>query len=492
MKQLNAKLSVAAVIILVFLGVEFTNGIKLDKASVIDFPTFNTDVKKAKDQPLRSLKDLNDAIVNVAKKTNPTVVTIFTTQTIKVRQQNPFSQFFGGQPDQERQYQRRGLGSGVIVSDDGYILTNNHVIADADTIKVRLYNDEEVPAKVIGTDKQTDIGVIKIDADNLPVAQLGDSDSLRVGEMVLAIGSPLSPNLAHTVTMGIVSARGRTVRGLARYQDYIQTDAAINPGNSGGALINLDGKVVGINSAIASESGGYQGIGFAIPINMAQNVMNSIIEHGRVIRAYLGIRMGPVDETMAKALNLDQAQGVLVNSVEDGTPAAKAGLKEGDVIVKLNGDKVANMTRFASRIASNSPGTKVNLEVIRDGKRKDLTVTLTERPENLTENGGSGATGSLEQKLGFAVNTMDSDLAQKYDIDTRAKGVVVTGIGRRSEAYQRGLREGDLIISVGNRRVTNKKEFDDLMNQLIKNGSDVALLRVMRNGQGLFVSFKLK
>ncbi len=490
MKYWNNKFGIAALVLLIIAVVHFTTNVATEKASIVSFPDFDTEVQKAEEQDINSLKDFNDAIVNIADKTNPTVVTVFTEKTVEVQQRNPFFPFFGGEPEFEREIPRSGMGSGVIVSDKGYILTNHHVIAGADTVWVRMFNDEKVPANIVGSDKRTDVAVLQVDVENIPSITMGDSDSLRVGEMVLAIGSPMSEDLAHTVTMGIVSARGRTIKGLSLYQDFIQTDAAINRGNSGGPLINLDGELVGINTAIASQTGGYQGIGFAIPINIARNVMNSIIEHGEVRRAYLGIRGDNVDEAMAQAFDLDAPRGVIVNSVEEGTPAAKAGLKEGDVIVEINGEKVKNWRLFATRIASNPPGTRVTLTVLRDKKEKKIEVKLTKRPEDMMAS-GSGQQSSLEQKLGYGVETLNDNLAEEYDIQVQSGGVVVTSINRRSEAYQRGLREGDLVISVQRQRIESAEDYNAIMNKLLESGEQTALLRVVRDGNGYFVAFKL-
>ena len=352
----------------------------------VTFPDFDTSVQSAEDTPLNSIDDLNGAMVRIAEKTNPSVVAIFTSQTVNVRPNPLLQDFFG---DQEQQYERQGLGSGVIVSKDGYILTNNHVVEEADTIKVLFYNEKELSAKVVGTDPKTDLAVLHVNAKNLPTINFGDSESLQVGEYVLAIGNPLSQNLVHTVTMGIVSAKGRSqlnvikhARGQQTYENFIQTDAAINPGNSGGALIDMNGRLVGINTAIASETGGSQGIGLAIPVNLAQTVMNSIIEHGRVIRGYLGISIQNIDPTMADALGLDQTQGILISNVIDGSPADGAGLKEGDVILELNGDPVQNIEIFSTRIASTSPGTDVDLTYLRNGEKKTIDITLDELPNS--------------------------------------------------------------------------------------------------------------
>ena len=280
------------------------------RPEVAGAPAYVTESLNAADRPINTLRDFNHAFIDIAKAVNPTVVTVFTEKVFRVRQtfgfpffNTPFEQFFDfpRQEPREREYRQQGLGSGVIVSEDGYILTNNHVIADADTIQVRMLDNRILPAKVIGTDPKSDIAVLKVESEKaLPAIPFGNSDSLEVGEWVLAIGSPLSADLAHSVTSGIVSAKGRSNVGLAEYEDFVQVDAAINPGNSGGALINLDGKLVGINTAIVSRSGGFQGIGFAVPVNMARRVMESIIEHGTVIRGWLGVYIQDVNEATAR------------------------------------------------------------------------------------------------------------------------------------------------------------------------------------------------
>jgi serine protease Do len=301
------------------------------------------------DRPITSLRDLNEAFVELAEAVNPAVATVFTERVLRVRPSpgmffdHPFEDFFGEffqRPREPRsrecEYRQQGLGSGVVATDDGFIITNNHVIEGADTINVRLIDGRPMPAEVVGADAKTDIAVIKVDADDLVSIEIGDSDRLRVGEMVLAVGSPLSPNLAHSVTSGIVSAKGRSNVGLADYEDFIQTDAAINPGNSGGALINLDGELVGINTAIASRSGGYQGIGFAVPSNMARRVMESLIEHGTVVRGWLGIYIQDIDEALAAAMDLEGERGALVSDLSEDGPAEKAGVQQGDIIVTLD------------------------------------------------------------------------------------------------------------------------------------------------------------
>jgi Trypsin-like serine proteases, typically periplasmic, contain C-terminal PDZ domain len=302
--------------------------------------------------------------VDIADQTTPTVVTVRTAQTVRVRQMDPFSMFFGEPGSgQVRERVRRGLGSGVIVSDDGIILTNHHVIEDATEIIVDTYDGNEYTAEVVGTDPMMDIAVLRVDAEVLPSISLGNSDDVRVGELVLAVGSPLDESLAHSVSMGIISAKGRSIgiyENVAGYENFLQTDAAINPGNSGGALVNMDGELIGINSAIASRSGGNQGIGFAIPMNMARQAMESILKEGRVVRGYLGITWGgDVDQTMARALRLDRPNGIIIGSVQEGGPADKAGLQSEDVIISIDGESIRGWAQLRTKIASTPPGENI-------------------------------------------------------------------------------------------------------------------------------------
>ncbi|MGH7449941.1 MAG: Do family serine endopeptidase, partial [bacterium] len=381
-------------------------------------PGESASVVPAKDRPIASLRDLNIAFVEIAESVNPTVVTVFIEQIFKVRQTptpfgfpfsgDPFREFFGeqffGSPQQQRmpreqEFRQQGLGSGVIVnSDEGYILTNNHVVAEADSISIRTFDERTMPAKVIGTDPKTDIAVIQVKASNLRAIKLGNSDQLRVGEWVLAIGSPMSANLAHTVTSGIVSAKGRSNVGLADYEDFIQTDAAINPGNSGGALVNMDGELVGINTAIATRSGGFQGIGFTVPINMARSVMESLLKHGKVVRGWLGVSIQDINETMAKAMKLKNAAGALVGDVTDDSPAARAGIKSSDVIIEINGKKVQNSAQLRNEVAGTAPGTTVTLKIVREGKEQTFEVKLAELPGRVAAN---GIKQELQELLGF-------------------------------------------------------------------------------------------
>ena len=459
-------------------------------------PEYTTDnnVTSAENRPISSLLDLNNAIVDIAEKTNPAVVTITTEKVQEQRvMRNPFSQFFGnpyGQQDPEtREFTQRGLGSGVIVSEDGYILTNNHVIENVDEIKVKLFNGDEVEAELIGTDPSTDIAVVKIDMDNLPAVKIGDSESLKVGAFVLAIGSPLSQNLAHTVSFGIVSAKSRSI-GLinsgAGFEDFIQTDAAINPGNSGGAMIDMNGELVGINSAIASRSGGNDGIGFAIPINLAKRIMDDLIDDGEVSRGYLGMYFGgEVDKTMAKALGLDDARGIIVARVEEDGPSDKAGLKEQDVIVAIDGQQVVDWNMFRSKIASMKPNDVVKLNIIRNGKEKTIEVTLGERNIDEIASVRPEKAESMEEKLGFTVTDLDANVRGQLQLDSSTEGVVVNKIKDSSNAYERGLRRGDVITTVKNKKVETSSEFYDEL-------EEVVLLKIIRNNGNQFIAFELK
>lgn len=455
----------------------------------------------AQDRPIMTLRDLNRAFIDLAAQVKPTVVTVSTERILTLRQRSPFGSPFANDPffdfffgprdnrqqPREREYRQEGLGSGVIVSKDGYILTNNHVVTNADSIYVGLYDGRRHSAIVIGTDPQTDIAVLKIDTDNLPFITIGNSDSLQVGEIVLAVGSPMSENLAATVTQGIVSAKGRSNVGLADYEDFIQTDAAINPGNSGGPLVNLDGALVGLNTAIVSRSGGFQGIGFAVPSNMAMRVMNSLIAEGRVVRGWLGVSIQDIDETIARAMKLPQTTGALVGDVTDDSPAARAGLEAGDLIVSVDGRTIQNSSQLRNQIAATAPGSTVSLGIIRNDRSMTVSVRLGELPSEFAR---GGVTTDIQDLLGFSAQTINSDLARRYNIDSRATGVVVTSINSESEAYAAGLREGDLIRSVDRQRIQSADQFYTIVNE--KKRGDSVLLRVIRGGNAFFMAFALR
>lgn len=493
------KISIAAMIAVVFLfvGMHYATDNGSSSASVFNLPKFNSTQTTADETPITTLKDFNDAIVNIAERTNQTVVTITTTQTVTRRQQTPFSFFFDDPRfDQEQEYSRRGLGSGVIVSADGYILTNNHVIENAEEINVQFFDGDEMDAEVVGTDPASDIAVLKVTAEeDLSAIAMGDSDEIKAGEMVLAIGSPLGQQFAHSVSMGIVSASGRSSLGLNDYENYIQTDAAINPGNSGGALINLDGELVGINTAIASRTGGYQGLGFAIPVNMARDVMEALITEGRVARGYLGIYWAEaeVDRTMAQALGLERARGVLIGRVEPGTPAEDAGLREGDVILSLDGKEIKSWRDFQVDIGSRKPGDVVQLEIFREGEQLDIEVELGEldAEEFASNNVDNEEMNDLRETLGFSVDNLTNSIRQQLQLNEDVQGVVVTNISGGSPAARQGLQRGDVITRVGDQDVTSPGEFYGAIQNFIDSETDAVLLRVNRQGRNVFIAIEL-
>lgn len=482
-----------ATAIIVLLGVNVYTG-NSNNNSTLASPDYDTNVIASENRAVASLKDMNDAIVDIAEKTNPAVVTITTEKTQQIRRVDPFAMFFGnpsGRDGQTQEYVRRGLGSGVIVSDEGFILTNNHVIDDTDEIKVRLFNGDEVNADLIGTDPETDIAVLKINVDNLPTVKLGNSDNAKVGSFVLAIGSPLSEDLAHTVSFGIVSARGRSLNNLTAYGDYIQTDAAINPGNSGGALIDMNGELVGINSAIASKSGGNDGIGFAIPVKLAKRIMDDLIDDGAVSRGYLGMySAGEVDKTMAEALGLSKARGIIIGEVVDNSPAEKGGLKEEDIIVSIDGEEVFDYDAFRTKIASYKPGKILEILIIRDGKEKEISVTLGTRP-NEESASNIPVKMDIDEKLGFKVTDLTSDLKNQLNLVNDISGVMVNSIAESSNAFKRGLRKGDIITAVKRKNIETAKEFYKEVEDRAVIGDQAILLTVERGNLKQFIAFKI-
>jgi len=449
---------------------------------------------------ISSLYDLSEAFAEVAEKVTPSVVTVYSEKVIRLRRwRSPFEEFFFGdeffrqffgvprrrrQPEEEK-FIQRGLGSGVIVREDGYILTNYHVIKGADDIRVKTHKREVYEAKVIGTDPQTDLAVLKITARGLPAATLGNSDNIRVGEWVLAIGNPFSDALESTVTAGIISAKGRSLQ-LAAYEDFIQTDAAINPGNSGGPLVNLRGEVIGINTAIVSQVQQYAGIGFAIPINIAKRVMEDLVTKGKVERGYLGVYIQDVDDDLAKAIGLEEIYGAVITDVTKGSPADKAGLREGDVIVEFNGQKVRDVDHLRVLVSSARPNSKATLKINRDGRFKEITVTLGELPSEAKEIRPSE---KAREKLGLEVQDLTRELARRYGYEGE-KGVIITKVDPDSPAGRKGLEPGDLIKEINREPIKDIRDYNRIVGQA-KPG-DVLLFRVLVHRQKVHRFFALE
>jgi serine protease Do len=424
------------------------------------------------------------SIADVTERVVPAVVSISLTKLSRVQGPSMFPFFFGPGPEQgERREQ--GMGSGVIVSGDGYVLTNNHVVQDAQNIRVVLYDRREFDAEVVGTDPKSDVAVIRLKSppSDLKPITVGDSSQLRLGDVVLAIGNPFG--VGQTVTMGIVSAKGRADVGIADYEDFIQTDAAINPGNSGGALVNMEGKLVGINTAILSRSGGYQGIGFAIPTNMATPIMESLKKFGRVTRGWLGVSIQDIDQDLAQTMKLPVARGVVLADVQPGSPAAKAGLRRGDAIVKVDGRGVESSGQFRNAIAAAGANRQVTLELYRDGKLVALPAALGEMPQDATRSGSgpSGQPGRRDSD-GLALSELTPEARRSFGIgDDVPKGVVVTGVAQGSVAARAGLRSGDVLLEVNRKAVASVREFEDAYSKAKGN----VLLLLYRRGATVFV-----
>lgn len=440
-----------------------------------------------------------NSYASVVKKVTPSVVNIVSTKTVRMPRFHQFfddpmlERFFGAPPrgrgGGSRNLEQRSLGSGVIVTEDGYILTNNHVVegADPDGVEVALGDGtQRFKAKVIGNDPQTDIALLKIDAKNLPAITLADSDTLEVGDVVLAVGNPY--NVGQTVTMGIVGALRRGGFGITDYEDFIQTDAPINVGNSGGALVDTQGRLVGINQSIVSPSGGNTGIGFAVPINIARMVMDRLVSEGKVLRGYLGVMIQPVTPDLAKSFNLPDTSGALVGGVSPKTPAEQAGLKEGDVITAVNGKKAADSRHVRLMISQNAPGSTIKLTIVRDGKAREVSVKLAEMPggEAGESNGAAGSLGAEKNSEhdgldGVEVDDLTPPVRQQYSIPSNVSGVLVTRVDPDSNAYEAGLREGNVIQEIERKTVRTAEEAVKICEQA---KGERLLVRVWSNERG--------
>ncbi|NOQ52220.1 MAG: Do family serine endopeptidase [Desulfuromonadaceae bacterium] len=455
----------------------------------------------AQDAGLKNLRETGKAFRSVAKQVSPAVVFI---QVEKEAEQqsistSPFGNHpfgdeffrrFFGQPPQQREPKKTkkrretGQGSGFIISSDGYIMTNNHVVGGADRVTVQLLDGREFTAKIIGTDPPTDVALIKIEAEEkLPYLKLGNSDRLEVGDWVLAFGNPFG--LSHTLTAGIVSAKGRSGIGLTDYENFIQTDAAINPGNSGGPLVNLDAEVIGMNTAIFSRSGGYMGIGFAIPINMAKTIHTQLIEHGSVTRGRLGVYIQELTKELAESFDIKQTQGILIAQVIDDSPAEDAGLKQGDVIVALDGKKVTRVASFRNKIALTRPNSKVALTIIRNGRRKSIEVTVGALD---SDEKGKPVDSDKIPKLGMSLQKLTAELAEQLGYE-EAEGVLVTAVEAGSLAERAGLKRGDLIEEVNRQAVSEPRQVKKLIKESQKK---TILLLVRRKDANRYLALKLE
>ena len=469
------------------MAVNFSNVKSLVANSQIDFKT-DPPVKTGTD-----LKGLNDAFVEISKTVTPAVVFIDVTSNVKQKNDDKNFQFFFG-PDFQmpEDMPQHGSGSGVIISKDGYIMTNNHVVANASDkgIKVILSDKREFTAKLIGRDQNTDIAVIKIDAEDLPVASVGNSDNVQVGQWVLAIGNPLGLN--NTVTAGIVSALGRNINidgNSYAINNFIQTDAVINPGNSGGALVDINGLVVGINAAIKTTTGYYQGYGFAIPMNIAKNVAAELIKNGKIERGYIGVSIKDVDSKDAKGLGLDKARGVLVQNVIKGGAGDEAGLKTGDVILSVDGKDVNAANELQTIVGSKRPGENAALVVFRDGKNMDVNVKLKPRTEgdislnnqSQEKNNSESETNSKKfESLGLLVTELPSSMKQQYDLDY---GVLIKDVAHFSEAFNRGMRSGYVIVEADKQKINSISDLESVLGK--KSSGDIVVFKVVTQQKDL-------
>ncbi len=467
-----------------------------DKAAEKKDPAKATAVSLAvSDRPVARDGKFGFSFAPVVKKVAPSVVKI--TATVKGREvrsqeflpglDDPMlRRFFGensrGNGRTFRTPPQQGVGSGVVLTKDGFIVTNNHVVDGADEVKVGLQDGREFTAKVIGKDPKSDLAVVKVDAKDLPAVEIADSDKIEVGDLVLAVGNPF--NIGQTVTMGLVSATGRATLGLD-YEDFIQTDAAINPGNSGGALVDAEGRLIGINTAILSRSGGNQGIGFAIPVNLARDVMNSLVTEGKVTRGYLGVMIQDVTPALARKLDLKQHQGALIGGVEPKSPADKAGLRSGDVVIEIDGKAVADSRHLKLAAARTKPGESVTVKILRDGSTRKLDVTVKELPgsEPLAK-ADAGHSEDIEALQGVAVADLDGKLRRQFNIPENVRGAIVVEVEDGSAAAEAGLKPGDVILEINKQPV---KSSEDAVRLTEHPKDKTTLLRIWSQGGSRFL-----
>ncbi len=449
--------------------------------------------------PVVNSGPVQNSYADVVSRVTPAVVTIRSARRARPAQQHPFMDdprfrdFFGDRaPQQQPEGRERGLGSGVVVSPDGYILTNHHVIDGAEDITVELSDRKTVSAKLIGSDPPSDLAVLKVEMSSMPVVPMGNSDQVRVGDVVLAIGNPLG--IGQTVTSGIISAKGRST-GLSdgSFEDFLQTDAAINRGNSGGALVNTNGELIGINSQILSPSGGNIGIGFAIPTNMARSVMGQLLKGGKVRRGQLGVVVQPVTSDLAQSLGMSQARGVIVSSIQQGSGAEKAGLRQGDVIISLNETEINDPNTLRNRVASTEPGAQVTLVIMRDNREQQVKVTLGELAPDAKKADARGDENSpaTEEsgKLGISVSPVTPETARTLNLGSNAEGLVIGSVDPNGPAADAGLQQGDVILSANQQKT---RATADLQNAIQRAGDRPLLLLINRRGQTLFITVRAR
>lgn len=454
------------------------------------------------DENIQFLDKSAKAFSSVVKKAGPAVVHVRVEKKGGMSPDNQFDPsddpvfkyFFGPSfkhpslPQSPEQFQSQAAGSGFLISEDGYILTNNHVIDNADKITVRLEGDQELEGKVIGTDPQSDVALIKVsDGRQFPYLPLGDSDQLEVGEWVIAIGSPFG--LDRTVTVGVVSAKGRNHMGINEYENFIQTDAAINPGNSGGPLLNIHGEVIGINTAIFSRSGGYMGIGFAIPINMAKTVKSQLLAHGKVTRSWIGVAIQDMNSELARSFKMTQKSGALVTGVSKDSPAAKAEIKQGDVIILYDGKSVADVADLRNLVAMTPPGTKVDFTLVRNEKQQKLTIQVEEQPVDMMTQMGTPQQPQIFQKMGMSLQDLNAELARQFGY-ALGQGVLIAGVAPGSPAALARIQAGSLIEEVNRQPVHNLKELQQAVQQASSTENILLLIRSGNRSQYVVLGVK--
>lgn len=455
----------------------------ISKASVPYHRVFTPNIPRHVEETSRAFSEIVTAV-------SPAVVNI---SSIRVKRQSPFDDFFDffhPSPDKSRKWKEQSLGSGVIVSPDGYIVTNNHVIEQSEDIKVTLFDKRTFKAKVIGSDSKSDIAIIKIDAKGLPTLTFGDSNNLQVGEFVLAIGNPFGLN--HTVTMGIISAVGRANVGIADYEDFIQTDAAINPGNSGGPLVNIKGELIGINTAIFSKTGGFQGIGFSVPSNMVRFIMNQLINEGKVTRGWLGITIQDLTPEIAQKFGISIQKGVLVSDITKNSPAQRAGILRGDIILEFNGKEVSDVATLKNMVAQSEIGSSVSIKVLRQNRELTLKAIIKELPSEPSEIIPSSTEDEQKENAlsGIAVMDLNTAITKQLGLSHDEKGVVVIRVDADSPAESSDIKKGDVIQEIDRQKVENINDFNRIASK-IKSG-DTVLLYLNRNGRKFYVALQPK